>query len=76
MRRAVRPEWDTFAHFTANVQATAFALDAMSSTHPVEVAVSHPDQINEIFDAISYNKGASILRSECDREESARLSGL
>lgn len=69
LRRAVRPEWDTFAHFTANVQATAFALDAMSSTHPVEVAVSHPDQINEIFDAISYNKGASILRSECDTKK-------
>lgn len=49
----LRPEWNTFAHFTSLVQATAFSLDAMASTHAVQVAVSHPDQINEIFDAIS-----------------------
>jgi aminopeptidase N len=34
----------------------------MQSTHPIEVAVNHPDEINEIFDLISYNKGASVLR--------------
>jgi aminopeptidase N len=49
----LRPEWQPFAHFTSLVQATAFSLDAMASTHAVQVAVSHPDQINEIFDAIS-----------------------
>lgn len=61
----LRPEWNTFAHFTSTIQATAFSLDAMASTHAVQVEVSHPDQINEIFDAISYNKGASLLRSTC-----------
>jgi aminopeptidase N len=40
----------------------AMNLDAMSTSHPVEVNVHHPDEIEHIFDAISYAKGASILR--------------
>ena len=47
------PSWRTFDHFTAMVQSAAFSLDAMASTHPIEVPVKHPDEINEIFDAIS-----------------------
>jgi hypothetical protein len=34
----------------------------MSSSHPIEIPVTHPDQINEIFDTISYAKGGSVLR--------------
>ena len=40
----------------------ALGLDALSSTHPVEVAVDTEAKINEVFDAISYRKGASIIR--------------
>jgi len=28
----------------------------------VKVAVGHPSEIDEIFDAISYSKGASVIR--------------
>lgn len=44
------PAWRTFDHFTAMVQAAAFGLDALQSTHPIQVPVNHPDEINEIFD--------------------------
>lgn len=37
-------------------------LDATLNSHPIVVAVETPDQITEIFDGISYNKGASIIR--------------
>jgi len=37
-------------------------LDATINSHPIVQAVDHPDQITEIFDAISYSKGASVLR--------------
>ena len=37
-------------------------LDATINSHPIVQAVDHPDQITEIFDSISYSKGASVLR--------------
>ena len=37
-------------------------IDALESSHPISIEVKHPDEINEIFDRISYAKGASILR--------------
>ncbi|KAJ7390104.1 hypothetical protein OS493_027136 [Desmophyllum pertusum] len=37
-------------------------LDALTNSHPIEVPVGHPGEIDEIFDAISYSKGASVIR--------------
>ena len=37
-------------------------LDALDNSHPIEIPVGHPDEIDEIFDAISYSKGASVIR--------------
>ncbi|KAM6912940.1 glutamyl aminopeptidase [Xenentodon cancila] len=36
--------------------------DALVSSHPIIVNVSSPAEITSVFDAISYSKGASILR--------------
>ena len=36
-------------------------IDALRNSHPIEANVKDPGEIREIFDAISYNKGASIL---------------
>ena len=41
----------------------ALKLDALHSSHPIEVSVGHPSEVDEIFDNISYNKGASVIRS-------------
>ena len=32
------------------------------NSHPIEVEVGHPAEVDEIFDNISYNKGASVIR--------------
>ena len=32
-------------------------IDSLESSHPIEVEVNNPEQIGEIFDAISYSKG-------------------
>ena len=37
-------------------------LDATINSHPIIQPVEHPDQITEIFDTISYSKGAAVLR--------------
>ncbi|XP_069769349.1 aminopeptidase N-like [Narcine bancroftii] len=42
-----------------------FAIDALASSHPLsskEEDVNTPAEINELFDAISYSKGAAVLR--------------
>ncbi|XP_037798461.1 aminopeptidase N-like [Penaeus monodon] len=39
-----------------------FGLDSLESTHRISIPVGHPDEIAEVFDFISYYKGASIIR--------------
>lgn len=56
------PQWDAWTEFVQSVYGLALSLDSMKSSHPVEVEVQHPDEINAIFDAISYAKGASVIR--------------
>jgi puromycin-sensitive aminopeptidase len=56
------PEWNMWTQFVTDDYNHARDLDALDNTHPVEVEVHHPREIDEIFDAISYQKGASVIR--------------
>ncbi|KAH9282431.1 Aminopeptidase N [Echinococcus granulosus] len=56
------PSWHMDEQFAVHQLQKVFFVDSLSTTHPVFLPVSHPDEINDIFDAISYNKGASVLR--------------
>ena len=56
------PEWGIWDEFVGGVFVLALGLDAMDNSHPIEVDVNHPDEINSIFDSISYAKGASLIR--------------
>lgn len=56
------PEWQMWVQFVTDEYAHALDLDSLANTHPIEVEVQHPGEISEIFDAISYQKGASIIR--------------
>lgn len=40
-----------------------FGIDALESSHPISVEVNDPNEINELFDDISYGKGRSVLHS-------------
>jgi aminopeptidase N len=55
------PDWKVWTQFIVDEQGLALKLDALEHTHPIEVEVRHPDEIRTIFDAISYEKGASAL---------------
>src|SRR6185436_3236620 len=48
--------------FSTNDLGIALRLDALNTTHPIEVEVHHPNEIGEIFDEVSYSKGASVIR--------------
>lgn len=41
---------------------TVLALDATLASHPIVQVAESPDQITELFDTITYSKGASIIR--------------
>lgn len=58
----VFPQWQIWTQFVYTDHAEALSLDGLKNTHAVEVEVNHPSEISEIFDAISYEKGASIIR--------------
>lgn len=58
---AMFPEWKTWETFAGD-RASAFGLDQLHSTHPIQVPVENPFQIDEIFDLISYEKGCATLR--------------
>jgi puromycin-sensitive aminopeptidase len=56
------PKWNIWTQFVYTEQAKALSLDGLENTHPIEVPVRHPGEISEIFDAVSYSKGASVIR--------------
>jgi tricorn protease interacting factor F2/3 len=56
------PEWDLWNQFLEDTMNTAMGLDALNSTHPIDVKVNSTSEIREIFDAISYDKGGCVLR--------------
>ena len=56
------PQWNIWQDFVKNSTGGAMARDALNSTHPIEAKVRSPEEIEELFDEISYGKGASILR--------------
>lgn len=56
------PKWDIWTQFAYNDLGAALHLDSLKNTHPIEIEVHHPDEIGEIFDEVSYSKGASVIR--------------
>ncbi|KAK6184957.1 hypothetical protein SNE40_007297 [Patella caerulea] len=56
------PDWKMFEQFVVEDLQDVFDFDGLTTSHPVYVPVGHPDEINEIFDRVSYAKGASIIR--------------
>ncbi|CCW65817.1 unnamed protein product [Phytomonas sp. EM1] len=60
------PEWNIFTQFVQTDSSSAMKLDAMQSSHPVEVEVNNAQEIDDIFDVISYSKGGSIVRMIID----------
>ncbi|KAM9842326.1 glutamyl aminopeptidase [Aulostomus maculatus] len=56
------PNWDMRDIMIISDVLPVMTDDALLTSHPIIVNVSTPDEITSVFDAISYSKGASILR--------------
>jgi len=59
---AAYPEWRVWQEFLLSEASGAMSRDSLKSTHPIEVDIKSPSEIEQIFDEISYGKGACILR--------------
>lgn len=56
------PEYKIWTRFLTTSYVQGLELDALANTHLIEVPVKNASEITEIFDTISYNKGASVIR--------------
>ena len=56
------PEWQMWTQFVNMDTNRALSLDGLKNSHPIEQEVKDPSEISQLFDAISYSKGASVIR--------------
>lgn len=56
------PDWRLATEFVTSAMDAAMFQDAKLSSHPVEVECPDANVANQIFDALSYDKGATVLR--------------
>jgi puromycin-sensitive aminopeptidase len=56
------PEWTMWDQFTTGHLSAAMRLDSLKSSHPIQVPICHAEEVEEVFDAISYCKGGSVVR--------------
>lgn len=59
---AVYPAWKMLDQFLIDDLHSVLTLDATLASHPIVQTVETPAQITEIFDTITYNKGAAVIR--------------
>ncbi len=58
---AWKPQWKRWESFSVS-RTAAMAIDALSSTRPIEFTVLSPEDARAMFDVLTYEKGASVLR--------------
>ncbi len=58
---AWRPAWERWASFGVS-RAAALQLDGLRTARPIEFEVVAPKDAEAMFDAITYEKGAAVLR--------------
>ncbi|HKV91810.1 MAG TPA: M1 family aminopeptidase [Candidatus Angelobacter sp.] len=59
--QALHPEWNAVLDAVKETDR-ALTLDALVNTHPIRAKAETPEEINELFDPISYEKAAAVLR--------------
>ncbi|MEM9652385.1 MAG: M1 family aminopeptidase, partial [Actinomycetota bacterium] len=58
---AFRPEWDRWTDFGLS-RTEAFGTDTLSTTRPIEFEVVSPEDAEAMFDVLTYEKGAAVVR--------------
>ena len=58
---AFRPDWNRWTNFGLS-RSAAFRTDSLSSTRPIEYEVISPADAEGMFDVLTYEKGAAVVR--------------
>jgi puromycin-sensitive aminopeptidase len=58
---AFRPDWERWGAFSLE-RSGAMDVDALGSTRPIEYPVRTPSDAEGMFDVLTYQKGAAVLR--------------
>jgi puromycin-sensitive aminopeptidase len=58
---AFRPDWDRWVTFGLT-KGAAMVIDGLASTRPIEFKVTSPEEAEGMFDVLTYQKGAGVLR--------------
>jgi len=48
--------------FVSDMMLRAMALDGLKTSHPISMTIKRAQEVDEVFDAISYCKGCSVMR--------------
>ena len=56
------PEWQMWTQFVNLDTNRALSLDGLKNSHPIEQEVQDPAEVSQLFDAISYSKGGSVIQ--------------
>jgi puromycin-sensitive aminopeptidase len=51
--------WPKFLHFEME---PAFSIDSRRNSHPIEVPIKSPKELDEIYDSVTYEKSNSVIR--------------
>jgi len=58
----LHPEWAVWEKYVESDQQQGLSLDSLRSSHPIQVPIAKAEEVEEVFDAISYSKGGSVVR--------------
>jgi puromycin-sensitive aminopeptidase len=58
---AFKPEWERWVSFGLS-RTMAFDTDSLQTTRPIEFPVVSPDDAEGMFDVLTYEKGAAVVR--------------
>ena len=56
------PNFKIWEQYVNDDTIQSLELDSLKNSHAIEIPVNHPAEVDEIFDAISYQKGGNIIR--------------
>eukprot|EP01035_Chromulina_nebulosa_P020946 gene20946-27148_t len=58
---SIFPSYRIWDQWTIDSYGAAQRLDSLRSSHPIIVPIKHAEEVEQVFDAISYSKGSTVV---------------